>query len=765
MTRNILYSSCQFLSGLVAICLLSASLIYAQDRPRLTLEDIHYSSKFSGDSFRGGQWAADGPVVNYIESSNGHSDVVAYNLETEARSIVIDGSKLVAADTGELINIESYQMSPNGDKVLLYTDSERVWRQRTKGYYYILDLSTGSVRGLSPRGKGFQMFAKFSPGGDWVGFVRDRNIFLVDLNRGTETQLTLDGSEGAIINGTFDWVYEEEFGLRDGWNWSPDGSTIAFYKLDESATRDFFMTDNRSQYPQKEEFRYPKAGEANSEIRIGLISTESGNIRYLDTDTWNEGGDETEYIAGLGWTPELDGQHYVWMFRLNRDQNKLDLLYADPQTGESKVIIHEEEPTWIDVESTKLTYLDDGERMVWRSEVDGYDRLYLYQNNGTLIRTITSGDYDVTRFHGIDESTGTAFFSAALESPLTRDLYRISIDSDELPVRITDGDGRHSVSMSQDLRYFIDRYSNSTTPTTVNLFAANGTHIKTLESNTNLINLLATYRLPRQEFMTVPAADGTDLNAYIIKPTYFDETKSYPLLMYVYGGPGSQTVTNSWGGSRYLWHAYLAEEHGVLVASVDNRGTGSRGKAFKSATYKRLGELEAEDQIAAAKHFGSMPFVDEARIGIWGWSYGGYMTLMSMLTGNGPETFKTGISVAPVTDWRQYDTIYTERYMSTPQRNEEGYTISAPQEYADNMQDKQKLLIVHGDFDDNVHFQNAVQMADKLQQANKQFDFMMYPGKNHGIFGGKTRLHLHTMMTRYILDNLVGKNTEVKEDA
>jgi dipeptidyl-peptidase-4 len=605
------------------------------------------------------------------------------------------------------------------------------------------------------------MFAKLNPAGDRVAFVRDRNLFMVDLSTGKETQLTSDGAEGSIINGTFDWVYEEEFGLRDGWAWSPDGRHIAFFKLDETGTRDFFMTDLLQQYPRAEQFRYPKAGETNSEVQVGVIDVGTGDVSFIDTDTWNEGGDAYEYIARMGWTPEVDGAYRVWMLRLNRDQNALDLIYADPSDQTTRAVLRQQEDAWISVGGTKLTYLDDGEHFVWMSETDGYDHLYLYENDGTLVAPITTGGWDVEAFHGVDEEAGTAYFTAAIDNPLERQLYSIDVrvDGDATalaspPTKITHNAGTHSINMSGDLGYYIDAFSNAASPPVVTLHRSDGEQLKTLEDNEELIEDLGAYRLPVPEFITVPAADGTPLNAYLIKPTNFASDKAYPLLMHVYGGPGSQTVRDAWGGANYLWHTYLAEELGILVASVDNRGTGARGNDFMTITYKNLGQIEAEDQQSAARYFGDLSFVDADRIGIWGWSYGGYMTLMSMLHGDGPDLFKLGVAVAPVTDWRLYDTIYTERYMSTPQANQEGYEAAAPIHYADRLSDHQKLLIIHGDFDDNVHFQNSAQMVDALQTAGKQFDFMMYPGRNHGIFGGNTRLHLFRMATDYIRENL-----------
>ena len=446
---------------------------------------------------------------------------------------------------------------------------------------------------------------------------------------------------------------------------------------------------------------------------------------------------------------------------MDRDQNDLDVVYAHPETGATEVILQESEPTWIEVETGfsdldvgQMTYLDDDRHFAWISERDGYRHLYLYQNDGTLVRQLTSGAWDVTDFHGIDEARGVLYFTATIASPMERHLYRAPLAGSGTPEQITQRPGWHSVNPSADLRYYIDTWSSATTPPMTTLHEIEGARIKLLEGNERLRETVAAYNLPVPEFMTVPGADSTALNAFMLRPTDFDAEQAYPVLMYVYGGPGSQTVRNAWGGRRMLWHQYVADELGVLVVSVDNRGTGARGKAFKSATYKQLGVLEAQDQIAAAQHLGTLPFVDADRIGIWGWSYGGFMTLMAMLIEDGPETFAAGISVAPVTSWRQYDTIYTERYMSTPQANPGGYDAGAPVTYADRLAADQDLLLIHGDLDDNVHFQNAIHMIDALQEAGKQFDLMVYPGRDHGISGGRTQLHLFTLISNYVEEHL-----------
>lgn len=775
--------SCRSLSrfGIVLLLLVLWSAPAAAqpaDAPDFTLRTIHASEDLSPERFQGGRWADSGPVIRYIEpdDSTDATHLISYNLEADARTRLIDGANLYADDVGRLIEIEDYTYSDDGSKVLLYTDSERVWRYNTKGFYYVYDLETQELTPIASRDDGFQMFAKFNPDATQVAFVRNRNLFVVDLASGTETALTTDGADGTIINGTFDWVYEEEFSLRDGFRWSPDGAHIAFFKLDESDTREFAMTDFGTRYPSYERFRYPKAGEVNSEIKIGVVDmdavdasaeSQEAAITYFETETWDpdlskeeETTDPHEYLSRMGWTPAIDGSHHVWMFRMNREQNELDVLYGNPDDGTLQTVLEENSDTYIDIEDGKLQFLNDDEHFVYLSERTGYNHVHLYENGGDYLGPITDGDWEVTAFHGIDEERLLAYVTGTKAASTERHLYRVgvSMSTHEAAMdeeQISEAPGWHSINMSTDRRYYIDQHSSIDTPPTWTLRTADGEAVTMLQDNDALAATVDALNLPTPTFTQVPGADGTPLNTYVMKPTDFDRTREYPVLMYVYGGPGAQTVTNRWGGTRHQWHQYLVKTYDMVVVSVDNRGTGGRGKAFQDVPYKTLGQPEAADQIAAAQHVADSTWVDADRIGIWGWSYGGYMTLLSLLDGEGPDTFDAGIAVAPVTDWRFYDTIYTERYMTTPQQNPEGYAQGAPLTMANRMNDDQDLLLVHGDFDDNVHFQNSVQMVDALIEANKPFDFMMYPGRNHGIYGGTTRLHLFTMITEAVEEMIV----------
>ncbi len=707
----------------------------------ITVERIFNSADFRLQGLAPRKWLQDGERYAMVERNarTGITDLWIEDASTGERTRLIDGSKLVPPGAQAPIAIEDFHFSADESKVLIYTNSQQVWRQNTKGTYYVYDLET---RRLTPASKrpGWQMFAKLSPDGSRVGFVRENDLFVTDLRTGEEVRLTTDGTVD-IINGTFDWVYEEELGLRDGWRWSPDGERIAFWRIDQSAVRTFHMIDELGQYSEPIPLRYPKAGEANSLARIGVVELATGDVVWMDT-----GNDESAYLARMDWAASPDE---IVIQRLNRHQNRLDIILADARTGKSRVIVTDTDERWLDVDDD-LTWVDGGKRFIWSSERDGYNHLYLYDRAGRIVRQLTRGEWDVLAFHGVDEADGWVYFTASEKSPLERHLYRVGLDGEGFS-RITSEPGSHRVNLSPDFSLYIDTYSRMNVPPSARLHRADGTLVRELVDNSAVAAELERSGARAPEFFSFTTSDGVELNGWMIKPAGFDPSRRYPVLMYVYGGPGSQTVTDAWGGSRYLWHQALAQR-GFIVVSVDNRGTGARGAEFKKVTYLNLGHWETNDQIEAARYLGTLPYVDASRIGIWGWSYGGYMTALAL--GRGGDVFRAGISVAPVTDWRLYDTIYTERFMRTPQENPEGYRESAPTRHVKGI--TADLLLVHGTLDDNVHFQNATQLVSALQQAGKQFDFMMYPNKNHSISGGNASLHLYTLMTEWLEKKLKG---------
>lgn len=496
--------------------------------------------------------------------------------------------------------------------------------------------------------------------------------------------------------------------------------------------------------------RYPKAGDPNSIVRVGLVDAApapggsngaGATVRWLDIGAPADSTQDV-YIPRIGWTPD---PNVLWVQRLNRLQNKLDLIFFDLESGSSRVALTEASDTWVDIRDD-LTFLKKSDRFLWSSEKDGYLHLYIYDLQGNQVSQLTQGKWDVDNLAGVDEQRGVVYFTAGISSPRDRDLYSVRLDGTGFRM-ITRGQGSHSVNFSPDFRTYRDSYSDANTPTRTALHKSDGTLIRVLSDGR--IRALDEYRISPKTFFTFTTTDGVELNGWMIKPHDFDPSKKYPVLMSVYGGPGSQTVRNSWGGADYLWYQMLARK-GYMIVSVDNRGTGARGKAFRTVTYKNLGKWETNDQVEAAKYLASLPYVDGSRIGIWGWSYGGYMALMA--TTVGADVFSAGVSVAPVTNWKFYDSIYTERYMQTPSLNPDGYKDSAPAEHAAKL--RGRLLVVHGTSDDNVHWQNTVTMVNELVKAGKQFETAFYPGGMHGIGGGKTRAQLFTKITDFILANL-----------
>jgi len=725
MSRCLVFATSLFLCAAPAV---------AQGRP-LSVERIWGSNEFAS-SLVTIRWAPDGQSYTHVEASPGATDLYQVDAVSGSQERLITGTELVPPGSEAPIRIESYQFSADRSKLLIFTNSERVWRQNTKGEYFVWDFVTRRLLPVSRQG-GLQMFAKFSPDGRLVGFVRDNDLFVSEFASDREWRITRDGSDD-IINGTSDWVYEEELGLRDAFRISPDGRRIAFWRLDQSRIEPFYLIDETPLYPEIVPVRYPKAGTPNSEVRIGVAEIETGETQ------WIELGDETEiYVARMGFA---NSSGRLWLTRLNRHQNRLDLMVSDVESGESLIIFTDSDSAWVD--QHEPLWFDDGERFLYLSDRHGYAQLFVFDSQGFPVRKLTTDPWDVTAVHGVDEERGVVFFSGVGEGPLQRHVYRIDLDGHNLR-RLTTEPGTHVASFDPTLTHFVDTYSRAGVPPVQTLRSSDGEVIRTVASNDVLRARVAALGLREPEFMEVPGGDGGHLNAYVIKPPHFDSSRAYPLLMYVYGGPGSQTVTDAWGGDRYLWHQMLAQQ-GYLVASVDNRGTGARGAEFKKATYLNLGRYESEDQIAAARHFGSLDYVDPARIGIWGWSYGGYMSSLAAMRGG--TVFRAAISVAPVTDWRLYDTIYTERYMRTPRENPDGYRLGAPVTYADSLE--ASLLVVHGTGDDNVHSQQTTWLINALENANKQFDMRVYPNKTHSIAGDVTRINLYSLFTRWLRDNL-----------
>ncbi len=717
----------------------------AQHKSKITVEDIWASGKFSARSVYGVNWMRDGRYYSSLQpdEQNKTNDIVQYDVTTgQVVATLVEGENLIPKGQTQAITFDNYEFTADEKKILFSTETEPIYRHSTRANYYVLDRGSKQLTQLSGGGK--QQYATISPDGSQVAFMRDNNLFVVNMASGAEKQITTTGKANEIIHGGADWVYEEEFSITRMFSWSPDNKRIAFISFDEREVPEFNMQMWGDLYPQDYRYKYPKAGEKNSVVSVSIYDMASGKTTPVNI------GNETDiYIPRISWT---QNPNVLSIRRMNRLQNKLEILHADAATGKTEVIYTENSPTYIDIHEgadKDVIYLPNGKEFVLTSERDGYRHLYLYNLNGKLVRQVTKGNWEIADLIGLDHKTGTFYFTSTEVSPLERHLVSINLKGKNKK-QLTIGSGTHNINMSPDFTYYLDYFSNVKTPVTVSLHSLPaGKQIKVLQDNAKLRETLSGLDLGTHEFIKIKTQDGTELNGWMIKPANFDASKKYPVLMHVYGGPGSQTVTNSWGGANFMWHNMLAQQ-GYIVVSVDNRGTGARGANFKKSTYANLGKYETEDQIAAAKWLGNQPYVDKGRIGIWGWSFGGYMTLLGLTKGDG--VFKAGIAVAPVTNWRFYDTIYTERFLKRPQDNAAGYDDNSPVTFANQL--KGNLLMVHGTGDDNVHFQNAVAMQDALIAANIPFDSFFYPNRNHGIYGGKTRLHLYTKMTDFVLKNL-----------
>lgn len=635
--------------------------------------------------------------------------------------------------------IDSYTFDDSEKEILIACHSNKIFRHSFTADYFLYDIAAKTLTKLLD----FQVQEPtFSPDGTKIAYAKENNLYVYDIASKKSTAVTTDGKKNAIINGITDWVYEEEFAFVRAFDWSKDSKKLAYIRFDESAVPEFSMSIfQKSLYPTVETFKYPKAGEKNSLVSLHLYNVDSKALINVDLGKYND-----FYIPRIEWTNDAN---VLSAKVVNRHQDNLDLLFVDGTTGAAKVVFNETEKGYIDyIDTDNLTFLKDNS-FIWTSEKDGFNHIYLYDKTGKLKTQITKGNWEVTSYYGFDEKTKTIFYQSTENGSINRDVYRIGLDGKN-KVRLSKNTGTNAATFSPNFQFFINTFSSASQPTVYTLNESKtGKEIQVIENNQALAAKLGGYNLPSKEFFVLKTAKGNELNAWMIKPKDFDASKKYPVFMYQYSGPGSQQVNNDWNGADDYWFMMLAQQ-GYIVACIDGRGTGFKGADFKKVTQKELGKYEVEDQIDAAKVIGSYPYVDASRIGIFGWSYGGFMASNCIF--QGADVFKMAIAVAPVTNWRFYDSIYTERYMQTPQENASGYDTNSPINHVEKL--KGKFLLIHGSGDDNVHVQNSMQMMEALIQANKQFDSQIYPDKNHGIYGGKTRIQLYTKMTNFIKENL-----------
>ncbi len=726
------------LSALVAPASAGQELTGA--RKALTVERIYSQPSLSGRLTRGLTWTPDGKQVSYFETKGSGRDAKtelwAMDAASGERRLLVAADKLEAilpADISRPTQAtglgrrapSQYQWAPDGTGILLQSPTALAW----------LDVKSQTGRTLVS-GKATLVDPKISPDGRNVSFVRDHNVWLVNLADGKERTITRGGTE-EIRKGELDWVYPEELDIKTAYWWAPDSSAIAYLEMDERKVSQYPMVDFSSPSGEAEMERYPIAGGANPIVRVLVASLNGGEPRVMDT------GAETDiYIPRVNW---LTDSRHLAIQRLNRTQTALDLLIADAATGKTRTALTENDPYWLNV-SDDLYFLKDGKRLLWSSESSGYRHLYLFDLEGKQLAQLTKGEWEVSTVDGIDEAKGLVYLTAAEKSPLERHVYRVALDGTGF-ARITQDAGTHAAVFSPNAAAFYDTYSNTEAPPRQDLYRADGSRIATI--NENKVSELADYRLSPMEFLTVKSNDGAQLNASIIKPPDFKPQKKYPVLVYTYGGPHAQVVRNAWGGANFLWHQLMAQK-GYIIFSLDNRGSAGRGHAFESPLHFRLGALELSDQRDGVQHLKSLPYVDSNRIGIWGWSYGGHMTLHAMFEAG--DDFKVGFAGGPVTDWRYYDSIYTERYLGLPQKNEKGYQDSSPVKYAAQL--KGKVLIAHGTGDDNVHFANTLSVINDLIEAGKYVEVLAFPGRGHGVSDPPARRVLMQRVTQFFLDNL-----------
>ena len=704
---------------ILSVSLIISAVVLSQE---ITLDKI-YSGYYRGKNIAGIASLKDGENYATIERDG----IAKYSYKTTQKlGNIVDGS------------FESYQFSGDESKILLQKESEPIYRHSFIGKFEVKDFNSGKVLALN---KGnFVQEPKFSPDGTKVAFIVDNNLFYQDLNTEKITQITFDGKKNSTINGLGDWVYEEEFGHADFYQWNKGSDAIVFVKFDESEVPEMNMQMyNKSLYPTDYRFKYPKAGEKNSVVSAHLYQLKSSKIVNLHLQNF-----ENYYIPQVF---QANASDEIVLATSNRHQNKVDVLKVNTNSGNVTKLFTETDNAWIETDGFTMEFLEDNS-FLWASERDGNKHLYWYDANGKLKKQVTKGSWEITDYYGFNPKTKEILVQTTQNGSLNKVVSKINIINGKSQL-ISNKEGNNSASFSKNYNYFIETSSSAKNPYQYILKDGNGKTVKELQNNNEMLQKLQADQWVAKEYFTIPNEAGDQMNAYILKPKNFDPNKKYPLFMYQYSGPGSQQVSNSWDGGNGIWFNHLVQK-GYIVACVDGRGTGYKGTKYKKVTYLNLGKYEIEDQIAAAKWFGKQSYIDKDRIGIFGWSFGGYMASLALT--KGADVFKLGIAVAPVTNWRYYDSIYTERFLRTPQENPAGYDQNSPTTFANLL--KGKFLLIHGTADDNVHFQNSMEFSEALIQNKKQFEFMAYPDKNHGIYGGQTRPQLFQKMTDFILNNL-----------
>lgn len=702
---------------------------------QITLEDVWKDNTFDIKSVPGFNAMNDGLRYTKMEKKDGKQTINIYDLRSGSWLKTIFNNELNTV-SGEQITVSRYKFNKGENKLLLFTKREGIYRRSAKYKVYVYDINTRKIEAVDVEKV---LHAEFSPDGNKVAYVKNNNLYFKDMLSGKSYAITVDGKWNHIINGNCDWVYEEEFGFTQAYQWSPDSKHIAYYRFDESNVPEYTLPVYNGLYPENYTYKYPKAGEPNSVVEIHIYSL--GEATSVKADV---GKEIDQYIPRIKWT-KTDNK--LCIYRLNRLQNKLELLLTDATSGSSNVIYFETNKYYIDI-NDDIEFLKDGHSMIFTSERNGYNQLYNWDWRSERLHELTPGNYDVASVVGIDEGRGKVYYTAAEQSPLQRNLYAVNFNGSRKRL-LTPEKGTHDITTIKGHNYFLDKYSALNEPPIYYLRENNGKVVRMLEDNIALALTMEKYDLGKLSFTSFKGASGYDLNAWMITPPNFDKNKKYPVLMFQYSGPGSQQVADRFPMNNYFWHQMLAQK-GYIVVCADGVGTGYRGEEFKKKTYLQLGKLESDDQIAVAKELAKLKYVDANRIGIWGWSYGGFMSSTCLFKGS--EIFKMAIAVAPVSNWRYYDNIYTERYMRTPQENKAGYDNNAPEKMVDGMEGK--FLLIHGTGDDNVHFQNAVMLTEAMIQADKEFESEYYPDKKHGISGGNTRYHLFNRMTNFILNNL-----------